>query len=103
MKTNNSIPRSFKLFATTIHVVFDNKRSDDLKAYGYWHPSESTITLSHMDGASILTPDKIADTFYHEKVHAILDTMHEHKLSSNEKFVDTFAKLLRQSDETAEY
>ena len=43
------------------------------------------------------------DTFYHEKVHIILDTMGERELSQNEKFVDTFAKLLRQSDETANY
>jgi hypothetical protein len=103
MKSRNSIPCGFKLFATTIHVVFDNKRMDDLKAYGYWHPSESTITLALKDGLTPIPDDKVMDSFYHEKVHAVLDTMHEYKLSSNEKFVDTFAKLLRQADETAEY
>ena len=103
MQQNSPIPRSFKLYATTINVVWDNQRMDDLKAYGHWHPSNSTITLANIDGVTGLSNDRIKDTFYHEKVHAILDTMHEYKLSSNEKFVDTFAKLLRQSDESAEY
>jgi hypothetical protein len=103
METGKNIPKRFKLFATTVQVVFNNPRMDDLKAYGYWHPSESTITLAARDGFTPIPGDKVLDTFYHEKVHAILDTMHEYKLSRNEKFVDTFAKLLRQSDETAEY
>jgi hypothetical protein len=103
MKNNNFIPKSFKLFATTVHVVFNDYRLSDLKAYGYWHPSESTVTLALKDGLTPIPDDKVMDTFYHEKVHAILDTMHEYELSNNEKFVTTFAKLLRQADETAEY
>ena len=43
------------------------------------------------------------DTFYHEKVHIILDAMGEHTLSSEEKFVEVFSRLLRQSDESAEF
>jgi hypothetical protein len=35
--------------------------------------------------------------------YAILDAMNEKDLNNNEKFVDLFAKLLRQSDETAEF
>lgn len=97
------IPKSFKLFSTDVHVVFNNKRMDDLSAYGYYEHSCSTITLATKDGVTDLSEDRVIDSFYHEKVHAILEAMHEHELSKNEKFVDVFAKLLRQSDETAEY
>ena len=34
------------------------------------------------------------NTFIHEVVHGVLDTMGERELSSNEKFVTTFASLL---------
>ncbi len=97
------IPSSFKLFATTVNVVYDNKRMDDIKAYGYYEHSTTKITLSNVDAVDKLSKDRQLDSFYHEKVHAILEAMHEQDLSSNEKFVDVFAKLLRQSDETAKY
>ena len=93
-------PFCFKLFATTYHVEWDNKRMNDKERYGENSYSKSLITLSTTIGTEELSLDKIKDTFYHEKVHAILDTMHERALSNNEKFVDVFAKLLRQSDET---
>ena len=97
------IPKSFKLFATTINVVFDNKLMDAIKSFGAWNYSASTITLATIDGIDEMSDDKRMDTFYHEKVHAILDLMRERELNENEKFVDVFAKLLRQSDETAQY
>ena len=34
------------------------------------------------------------NTFIHEVVHGVLDTMGENKLSRDEKFVNTFASLL---------
>jgi len=97
------IPKSFKLFATQIDVIFDNKRMDDRECYGLAEYSTSTITLGESHKLKPLSEGKIMDTFYHEKVHMILDTMEERELSENEKFVDIFAKLLRQSDETATY
>ncbi len=97
------VPTEFKLFGTTINIVFDDKRMNDLKYYGCFDYSNSTITLSYNKGTTPLSIDRIKDTFYHEKVHAILDMMNETELSENEKFVDVFAKLLRQSDETTKY
>ncbi len=93
-------PFKFKLFATTIDVVWDNKRMNDKRIYGESDYSSSKITLSTSNGTDELSDDKIKDTFYHEKVHMILDTMHEYDLSKKESFVDQFAKLWRQSDET---
>lgn len=96
------IPKRFKLFATTYNVVFDNEQMNELGYYGLCSYSEAKITLSTTKGKTPLSDDRIKDTFYHEKVHAILDMMNN-ELSNNEQFVDTFAKLLRQSDETTEY
>jgi hypothetical protein len=103
MGFNMRIPKSFKLFGTTINIVWDNQKMNDKSRYGESRYSESKIILSTTDGLDNLSEGRILDTFYHEKVHMILDSMKEHELSSNEKFVDTFAKLLRQSDVTAEY
>lgn len=97
------IPKRFKLFATTWEIEWDNEKSNDHSRYGSSHYSESKIVLSTTQGMTALSEDRIIDTFYHEKVHAILNSMKEDELSDNERFVDVFAKLLRQADETAEY
>lgn len=97
------IPKQFQLFASTINVVFDNKRMDDVNAYGLAEYSELKITLSDKSGIDNISRDRILDCYYHEKVHMILFAMNEKELNSNERFVDVFAKLLRQSDETSKY
>lgn len=97
------IPKSFKLFATTITVIFDNRMMNEKQRYGEARYSQSQIVLAETDNHERLSEDKMLDTFYHEKIHSILDAMNERDLSSNEKFVDVFAKLLRQSDETSVY
>lgn len=96
------IPKSFKLFGTTIKVVWDNDKMNDQSNYGTFEYCNNQITLSTTQGNKTLADDRILDTFYYEKVHAILDHMHKRDLSEDEEFVDVFAKLLRQSDETSE-
>ena len=97
------IPKRFKLFATTINVVIDNKRMDDTRSYGLCEYGESKITLSTKDGINNLSEGRMLDCFYHEKIHMILCSMKRDELSKDEQFVDVFAKLLRQADETSEY
>ncbi len=97
------IPKTFKLFGTTYKVVFNNERLNDRQEYGLCDYSKSEITLSTTEGTTELSEDKIMDTYYHERTHAILDMMNERDLSANEKFVDVFSKLLRQADETSEF
>jgi hypothetical protein len=97
------IPKKFKLFGTTVNVVWDNKRLNDKSVYGLSDYGKSEITLSTTQGAEELSKDRMIDTFYHERTHSILDMMHERELSANEQFVDVFSKLLRQADESAEY
>lgn len=43
------------------------------------------------------------NTFIHEIVHTILDTMGEHNLSSNEKFVNSFSSFLTEVLTTMKY
>ena len=43
------------------------------------------------------------NSFLHEAVHAILDTMGENDLSNNEKFVCTFSSFLTEIFLSAEY
>jgi len=97
------IPKRFKLLASTTNVVFDDRRLDDLNAYGYHEPTTNVITLSRIDGIKDICEDLILDTFYHERTHAILYAMGKRELNKDEEFVDLFSKLLRQADETAEY
>jgi hypothetical protein len=97
------IPKSFKLFSSTITVVYDNERLNDLDAVGLSEIFKFKITLSSKRNECKISEDSIMDTFYHEKVHMILDNMERCDLSKDEQFVDVFAKLLRQSEETAEY
>jgi len=99
----HKIPKSFKLFGTTINVVYDNKRTDDVHAFGFCEYAQSRITLATVDGIEKLSSDRAIDCFYHEKLHMILNRMKEDELSKNEKFVDVFAKLLRQSIESEEF
>jgi len=95
------IPKSFRLFGTTVNVVFNNERMNDRQNYGLSDYAKTEITLSTTQGIDELSEDRILDTFYHERTHSILDMMNERELSSNEKFVDVFSKLLRQADESA--
>jgi hypothetical protein len=97
------IPKSFRLFGSTTNIVWDNERMNRDGKYGEFDYSKQQITLSTTIGVLSLSEDKVLDTFYHEKVHAILMAMNERDLNDNEKFVDVFAKLLRQSDETTQF
>ena len=97
------IPKKFKLFGTEFTVDFDNEKMDKENAIGVSYFSSCSIVLASKDKGKPINKNVIIDSFYHEKVHTILDAMGEHKLSQNEKFVEVFSRLLRQSDETAEY
>jgi len=97
------IPKKFKLFGTTINIVWNNKRLHDMEAYGLEDYSRCEITLSNKNQNGKVSKDRIVDTFYHERTHAILNAMNETDLSRDENFVDVFSKLLRQADETAKY
>ena len=97
------IPKSFKLFATTVKVEYDDSKMSNESCLGACSYTDALITLCENYKGDKLNKGVVIDTFYHEKVHVILDAMGEHELSKNEKFVEVFSRLLRQSDETACY
>jgi len=97
------VPKKYKLFNTTVNIIWDNKRLNDKGVYGLHDYGKSEIVLSTIEGVEKLSEDRIIDTFYHERTHSILDAMNEQELSNNERFVDVFSKLLRQSIETSKY
>ncbi len=97
------IPKSFKLFGTKINILFDNKRMNNESCLGISEHAKNTITLTEEYKGNELSSDIITDTYYHEKIHTILDAMGETELSKNEKFIEVFSRLLRQSDETSDF
>lgn len=59
------------------------------------------VSRTSADGRRWRTPYKMAETFWHEVTHAILDDMGESTLSSNERFVTRFAQRLNRMVHTA--
>ena len=49
------------------------------------------------------SPSSKLNTFWHEVVHTILDTMQENELSENEKFVGVFSSMLCEILNSFEY
>lgn len=98
-----NIPKRFKVFASTINVVFDNVRLSNEGILGDCSFTDNQISICSEFKSDKVTDCNTVDTFYHEKVHIILDAMGEHELSKKEKFVEVFSRLLRQSDESAEF
>lgn len=91
------IPKSFALGGITWkvrkkkRVFLDNKQ----ECNGLCDWEKRTIYLATLD----VTDEMMEETFKHELVHAILDTM-THPLSLDESFVNTFATFWHQFDKT---
>ena len=65
----------------------DNKLGTICVAEGVLRIADSFSNIKQCESSKI-------NTFIHEVVHGVLDTMGESELSSNEKFVSTFSSLL---------
>lgn len=101
------IPIQFELINNLIKVEMEDKavlRSlQDRNMYGEANYTKNQITINNTIDNEPIDRIKQVETFYHEKVHFILDAMGEHDMRVNEKFVDLFARLLLQSDMSAVY
>lgn len=86
------IPDKIRIGGQEISVV-NEERLDDNKlgticvAEGVLRIADNFNNLKQCESSKI-------NTFVHEVVHGILDTMGESELSGNEKFVCTFSSLL---------
>ena len=87
------IPNKIRIGGQDISVVIkerldDNKLGTICVAEGVLNIAENFFSNSKQCESSKI------NTFIHEVVHGVLDTMGESELSSNEKFVSTFSSLL---------
>lgn len=79
-----------------ISVYDENVIPNSEEATGYVNLSAGIMKLDGNCSSSVQR-----NTFYHELVHAILDTMGEYNLSRNEKFVCCFSSFLNEAMENA--
>ena len=87
-----NIPDSFQLGAHTISVV---KNVPLKEAWGEWNNETKTIRLRK---PSRRNPNSFYyQTFMHEVVHAVLDTMGREELSKDEGLVDGLSEYLAQA------
>ena len=86
------IPNKIRIGGQDISVVIkerldDNKLGTICVAEGVLNIADNFSNIKQCESSKI-------NTFIHEVVHGVLDTMGESELSSNEKFVSTFSSLL---------
>ena len=97
------IPKEFQLGAITWSVVKTPHISRINGEFGNCDFNEQVISYTDVIEGKKVKPNMVLLTFYHEKIHAILDTMGRDELNTDEAFVDMFANLLLQSDLTTKY
>jgi hypothetical protein len=88
--------KEFTLGGIKWTIKEDESRLDDLKLLGLCEFPKSLISI-YVKG---IDENLVEQTLYHEVVHAILESIGENELSSNDKFVQNFALLLHQFEIT---
>lgn len=88
--------KEFTLGGVRWSVKTDNPELDDLHLLGLCEFPKSSISVYEKG----IDKNLVNQTLYHEVVHAILESMGENELSSNDKFVQGFALLLHQFETT---
>jgi hypothetical protein len=61
------------------------------------------VTNAYACGQEMVHKEELADTFWHEVVHAILEDMGQYELNKNEAFVTQFANRLTVAIKTAKF
>ena len=86
------IPSKIRIGGQDIDVCIVERIEND--KLGQICVAEGKMLIADNFSTSKQSESSKANTFVHEVVHGTLDTMGETELSSNEKFVNTFASLL---------
>ena len=86
------IPSKIRIGGQDVSIVNEERLDDDILgkiclAEGVLHIADNFSNRKQSESSKI-------NTFIHEVVHGVLDTMGEFELSKNEKFVCAFASLL---------
>lgn len=101
MEENNKIPLCLNVGGQTISVnIKDRLESDKL---GECCVAEARIDIAKTFNGREQAYTTQLNTFYHELVHCILDTMGENDLSGNEKFVSCFSSFLCEAMTTQKH
>ena len=86
------IPNKIRIGGQDIDVLIKDHLTDEKLGSICLASGEMEIAEKFYDSKQ--SESSKVNTFIHEVVHGVLNTMGENKLSSDEKFVTTFASLL---------
>lgn len=92
------IPSKFTLGGVehTVGIVGSTTDND----YGIYDPTRKSIQVAKTSGGRHLPQSFQQQTFFHELVHAVLNTMRKDDLYDDESFVNTFAAFLNEAINT---
>lgn len=97
----NKIPKSFTVGGQDIEVL--NQSTIDGDKLGEACLWNGTIKISEIYKGNKQTESSKFNTFHHELIHLILDTMGEYELSANERFVNSFGGFLTEAVKSYKY
>lgn len=96
-----NIPSKFVVGGQDIEVIVQNTIDGDKMGEAcLWN---GTIRISEMYKGVRQNESSKFNTFHHELIHLILDTMGEYELSANERFVTTFGGFLTEAIRSFKY
>ena len=96
-----NIPSKFTVGGQDIEVIIQNTIDGDKMGVAcLW---DGTIRISEMYKGVRQSDSSKFNTFHHELIHLILDTMGEYELSENERFVTTFGGFLTEATRSFSY
>ena len=99
---NFRFPSAYYVGGQRIEVSFVDYLSNDRLGTSSVCCGDIEIANKVHDGKD-QSPSSKLNTFWHEVVHTILDTMQENELSANEKFVGVFSSMLCEVLNSFEY
>jgi len=94
------IPEKFKLNKKTIKVVIDDDYLSEWKYMGEADFTRKEIILCDKYKGKTVCKREKEQTYFHELVHMILDSMSRHNLKYNEDFVEEFSQRLYEYEKT---
>lgn len=95
------IPNKFIVGGQDIEVIHQSTIDGDKMGEAcLWN---GKIKISEIYKGCKQTESSKFNTFHHELVHIILDTMGEYELSSNERFVTAFGSFLTEATRSFSY
>ena len=96
------IPNEFTVGCTKLKVEIVD-RIANTEVLGNMCLAEGKITIAKSADGVPQCDSSMTNTFFHELTHAVLDSIGEKELSSNERFVCAFSSTLAQAITTMKF